>query len=243
MRRSCRRAALWAEIRKVLNLTEWTDRFGNVSYVVRSYEMSADPQRGLLLGEQRRRRNVTARLPFAVVAPAQLAGSGFALSEDEDLILLARRHGAHLRRIPGRPALPAAGRRSPPGADRSRLRARATTAEPGGHRRRALGGAGVGGTPAARIQLHEPARSRLAIRRGRHAGVPAPRERSLWIVSQWRIRTPALAVSEQSRRGSSARSSDVRIIGGRWVAVRGPAAARRGGAREQPPGRAHAATP
>ncbi|MEX1184563.1 MAG: carboxypeptidase-like regulatory domain-containing protein [Gemmatimonadota bacterium] len=80
-------AVLWNEIRKVLNATEWTSQTGRMNYVLRRYRTMVDPARGVVISDERSTINASARLPFETAAPADLAESGFARKDGDDLIL------------------------------------------------------------------------------------------------------------------------------------------------------------
>lgn len=81
-------AGLWAEIRKVLAATAWTERFGGMSYTNHVYRLAVAPERRLLLEEAGSTTTARTRSPFAVATPADLARRGFSRQDSAEIILL-----------------------------------------------------------------------------------------------------------------------------------------------------------
>ena len=82
-------ATLWNEIRKALNVAEWTEQTANLTYGSRVYRVTIDTEHQLLRSEEHSDYNSRSRMPFSVASAADLAARGFSRPHDDDLYLLA----------------------------------------------------------------------------------------------------------------------------------------------------------
>ena len=82
-------ATLWNEIRKALNVAEWTEQTANLTYNSHVYRNAIDTEHLLLRHEEHSDYTTRSRMPFSVASPADLAARGFSRPAGDDLYLLA----------------------------------------------------------------------------------------------------------------------------------------------------------
>jgi hypothetical protein len=79
---------LWNEIRKALDVAQWTTETGGLTYTGNIYQSTIDTEHLLLRGAERSTYTAESRMPFSVASPADLARRGFARPNGQDVYLL-----------------------------------------------------------------------------------------------------------------------------------------------------------
>jgi hypothetical protein len=81
-------AALWNEIRKALDVAQWTAETGGLTYTGHVYQTTIDPERQLLRDAESTAYSARSHMPFVVASPAELASRGFSRPNGTDVYLL-----------------------------------------------------------------------------------------------------------------------------------------------------------
>ncbi|MBE0594976.1 MAG: hypothetical protein IH616_21535, partial [Gemmatimonadales bacterium] len=78
-------AAVWAEVQKALEATEWSDRQSSVRYTWYSFVREWNPNRRELQDEQGRTQRALTSRPFSTVEPERLAAEGYVVERVPDV--------------------------------------------------------------------------------------------------------------------------------------------------------------